>query len=122
MFSSLVWKYFHDRRHRGLLDQSSSEGWAGSTELRQFMRIQIKQVDGTIQQVRFETVGCVASIACGSFLAEWAASKSLCEALAMDAERLIRELGGLPPERSYCADMAVHALRKAIENGEEVQT
>ena len=116
MFSTAVWEHFRNPQHRGRLEEFSGEGWAGSRRLGQFMRIQVKLVNHRIESARFETIGCVAAIAACDCLLQWATSKSLDEVAGMRPIALEQELGGLPPGRRYCAEMAVHALGKAIES------
>ncbi len=67
-----------------------------------------------LKQVMFKTFGCGYSIATCSALTELAIESSLDDALELSSERLLEVLDGVPPEKEFCADMAIEALRAAI--------
>ena len=70
-----------------------------------------------IAHASFMTDGCGVSVACGSMLTKMATGLPLAEASAIEPDRLREALDGLPPDHRHCADLAVRALRMAIENG-----
>lgn len=109
-------EHFLHPRHTGSLVDPCGEAWSGSQESNRFMRIQVRLEDQTIADTRFGTFGCAPAIAAGSCLTEWVCGKPIAEALQVTAHDLDRMLGGLPPARAYCADLAVDALRGAIED------
>jgi nitrogen fixation NifU-like protein len=71
---------------------------------------------GRIVEIGFLTDGCGPTVACGSVLAQLARSRTTDEARAIDADALLRELGGLPPSHLHCARLAVDTLHEAIRN------
>jgi nitrogen fixation NifU-like protein len=114
VLSSLILQHFQHPLHRGRLDDYHGEGWAGSQG--RYLRIQVRLVDNKIDQARFETQNCVPAVACGSALTDWALGKSLQELPTMDAPTLESLLGGLPEDRRDCAYLAIHALKRAVED------
>jgi NifU-like protein involved in Fe-S cluster formation len=118
-FSPQVWAEFRSPHNRGSLPNRNGEGWAGSRQAGQFVRIQILLTEDRVQETAFETFGCLAAIACSSYLTRWATQKSTSEITWMDAGRLEQALGGLPQSRAYCAEMAVHAMRRAVQDAGE---
>jgi nitrogen fixation NifU-like protein len=76
----------------------------------------VRLVEDIIDQARFETQNCVPAVACGSVLTDWAIGKRLSELPAMDAPTLEALLGGLPDDRRDCAQLAIHALKRAVED------
>jgi nitrogen fixation protein NifU and related proteins len=69
-----------------------------------------------IAEARFKTFGCAAAIATSSLITEMAKGKTLEEAYAISREQVVAELGGLPPIKKHCSNLAAEALRKAIDD------
>jgi len=69
-----------------------------------------------ISDIKFESFGCAAAIATSSMITEMAKGKTIEEALKLDREEIAKKLGGLPPIKMHCSNMASQALHKAIEN------
>lgn len=113
-FSSVVMEHFHQPRHVGELDSPTGVGQAGSLEQGRFMRFQVRVQGGVVLEARYQTYGCAPAIAAGSVLAGWVAGRTVAEALALRRDELVGLLGGLPPGRLFCADLALEALRKAV--------
>jgi len=69
-----------------------------------------------IKDIKFETLGCVAAIATSSMVTEMAKGKTFAQALKIKYSDVAKSLGSLPPIKVHCADLAVKALRAAIED------
>jgi nitrogen fixation NifU-like protein len=67
-----------------------------------------------VQDATFWTDGCGATIVRGSIATELAKGKTLGEALAISAEVIVRNLGGLPEDHNHCARLASLTLKKAL--------
>lgn len=81
------------------------------------MKIYIKvSKDEIIENIGFETLGCVAAVASSSITTEMAKGKSLKQALKIKKNDIVKELEGLPKEKIHCSVLANQALKKAIEN------
>ena len=78
------------------------------------MEIYLKMDGDMISQILFYTDGCGPTIACGSMLAKMTKGKRLIEASQIGSGDLEDVLGGLPPERRHCAELAVNTLAKAM--------
>jgi nitrogen fixation NifU-like protein len=72
--------------------------------------------DGRISDIRFNTDGCGATIACASYVTRTAEGKSIEEALGIKPEDVDKYFEGLPEEHKHCAKLAVITLAAAIEN------
>src|SRR5271170_5254754 len=59
---------------------------------------------GRVAEARFKAQGCVASIACGSWLTEWMVGKSAGELNALTADHVAAALGGLAPASAHAAE------------------
>ncbi len=70
--------------------------------------------DRVIEEVRFYTVGCIATIVCGSVTAGLVSGKTIDEALAISPREVIEVLNGLPEDHCHCSILAVSTLHRAI--------
>ncbi|MBK8008083.1 MAG: iron-sulfur cluster assembly scaffold protein [Rhizobiales bacterium] len=82
----------------------------------------LKIADGLIEAVRFKVTSCVALTAYAEVLAEEAEKLSLTSANAITPLALIDLLEGVPLFRRDRANLAVAALRSAIQSAFLLQT
>ena len=61
-------------------------------------------------------MGCGAAIASGSILTEHIKGKTMEEAKKLKPKDLVDLLGGLPPIKLHCPELAVEALKNALKN------
>lgn len=80
------------------------------------MTIYIKVKDERIVDLKFKTFGCGAAIATSSMITELARGKTLDEALKITRADVAESLGGLPPIKMHCSNLAADALHAAIED------
>ncbi len=80
------------------------------------MRIYLDVEDNIIKDIKFKTFGCGAAIATSSVITEMVKGKSIEEALKITNKAVAEELGGLPPAKMHCSNLAADALHKAIED------
>jgi len=113
VFSKTVIDHVTNPRNAGSMDSADAYasvlGPCGDN-----MEMWLKARDGRVKDVAFWTDGCGATIACGSMATELAKGKTLGEALAISAEVIARNLGGLPDDHAHCAGLASLTLKKAI--------
>ena len=108
-------KHVLDPQNIGILRDPSGEATVmGICE--DTVRIQIRLKDDRIDQIRFMTNGCGATIACGSAVTEMAQGKSLIEAMRIEGETVNQALGGLPLIHTHCADLAANTLKEAVKD------
>jgi NifU-like protein involved in Fe-S cluster formation len=82
------------------------------------LEVSLRLKDGVIVEVCFRAKGCVPTIACASRLTEMVEGLTVADALAIRRDAIIESLGGLPAASHHAAQLAVDALRAAIENAE----
>jgi len=70
--------------------------------------------DKTIEDVKFYTKGCIATIVCGSMAAQLALGKSVDEVLGLSPGEVVKTLAGLPETHCHCSILAVSTLHRAI--------
>ena len=74
--------------------------------------------DEIINDIKFMTDGCGATVACASYVAGAAKGKTIEETLRMKPEGVESYFGGLPEESKHCAKLAVDTLRAALNRYE----
>ncbi len=114
MYSDKVVEHFTKPRNVGELPDADSVGEAGSFKCGDTMKLYLKVKDDRIEDVRFQTFGCAAAIASSSMLTEIVKGKTLDEAMQVTNEDVAEELGGLPPLKMHCSNLAADALHNAI--------
>jgi len=80
------------------------------------MYIYIRVKDNILKDIKFETFGCAAAIATSSMITDLAKGKTLEEALKISRENVAQEVGGLPPIKLHCSNLAADALHEAIKD------
>jgi NifU-like protein involved in Fe-S cluster formation len=78
------------------------------------MQLSVKLHDGRIEDARFRTRGCVASIACGSVLTEMLRGRTPAEAKAIRREEVVAGVGGLSNESMHASHLAMDALNAVL--------
>lgn len=117
MYNEKVMDHFSNPRNVGELEDASGVGEVGNPTCGDIMRISIKVNDERIiEDVKFKTFGCGAAIATSSMVTELVKGKSLDEALEITNQAVAEALGGLPPAKMHCSNLAADALHKAIED------
>jgi len=121
MYSEKVMDHFQNPRNVGEMDEPSGVGEVGNVKCGDIMKIFIKVEDDIIKDIKFLTFGCGAAIASSSMLTELVKGKSIDEALAVSNKDVAEELGGLPPPKMHCSNLAADALHKAIEDYRSIE-
>lgn len=115
MYTKEVLKHFKNPKNLGRIEEADGVGRAGNIRCGDVMELYIRVGgDEVLEDVKFETFGCVAAIATSSVITERAKGKTLDEVLKLDKSEIIKELGGLPPVKLHCSVLAVDALQEAV--------
>jgi nitrogen fixation NifU-like protein len=109
-------EHFMNPRNVGVIEDADGVGKAGNPICGDLMEIFIKVKDNRIEDIKFRTFGCGAAIASSSMVTEMVKGKTLDEALAVGNKAVAKALGGLPPIKMHCSNVAADALHKAIED------
>jgi len=122
MYSKEVMDHFQYPQNMGVIKDADAVGEAGNPACGDIMRIYLKISDNeVIEDIKFETLGCVAAIATSSMITNLAKGKTLKEANEIEFGDVKQALGTLPPIKVHCADLSVQALRKAINKYREAK-
>ena len=114
MYNETVLRLFQNARNAGALQDASVTGQAGIQGQGPYMLIHLNVTNGEISEARYETYGCPAAHACGSWVAQWVVGRTPDMIMKLAAGDLITLVGGLPLGKEHCADLAVNAVRDGL--------
>lgn len=116
MYNEKVMDHFSNPRNVGDIPDANGIGTVGNPVCGDIMKIYIKVKDNIIEDIKFKTFGCGAAIATSSMVTEIVKGKTIEEALKVDNKQVAEALGGLPPVKMHCSNLAADALNEAIKN------
>ncbi len=116
MYTERVMEHFRNPRNMGEMPDADGVGTVGNPVCGDLMNIYIKVEDNKIADIKFKTFGCGAAIATSSMITELAKGKTLEEALKITRGNVAESLGGLPPIKMHCSNLAADGLHAAIED------
>jgi len=116
MYNETVLDHFANPRNAGEIADADGIGRTGNPSDGDNIVIYIKVNNGILSEVRFKTFGCGAAIAASSMLTELAVGKTLDDALKITNDDVAEALGGLPPQKLVCSNIAADALHDAIRD------
>jgi len=119
MYTEKVMEHFRNPRNMGEIPDADGIGTVGNPVCGDLMTVYIKVKDNRIEDIKFKTFGCGAAIATSSMITELAKGKTIDEALKITRADVAESLGGLPPIKMHCSNLAADALHAAIKDYEE---
>jgi len=121
MYSEKVMQHFKKPQNMGEIPDADGVGSVGNPTCGDLMTMYIKVKDDRIEDVKFKTYGCGAAIATSSMTTELAKGKTIDEAMNISRASVAESLGGLPPVKMHCSNLAADALHAAIEDYKQKQ-
>lgn len=116
MYTEKVMEHFKNPRNVGEIPDADGVGTVGNPVCGDLMTIYIKVKDNRLTDIKFKTFGCGSAIATSSMITELAKGKTLEEAMKITRANVADSLGGLPPVKMHCSNLAADALHAAIED------
>lgn len=118
MYSEKVLEHFREPRNVGELENPDAVGDVGNPKCGDMMRITMKidPESERIEDIKFQTFGCGAAIAVSSILTEMVKGKTLTEALQVNNQSVVDELGGLPPVKMHCSVLGEQGIATAARD------
>jgi len=121
IYSKKVMEEFMHPKNAGKIENADGIGKVGNPICGDIMYVYIKvgknkKGQEIIKDIKFQTMGCVAAIATSSMITQLAKGKTLKEAMKITRDNIAEDLGGLPPIKMHCSNLAADALHKAIED------
>ncbi len=124
-YSKKVIKHFKNPHNQGSIKNADAIGQAGNLKCGDIMKIYLKIKDNhrrsgasIIKDIKFETLGCAAAIAVSSELTDIVKGMTLDKASKLKKDKIVKNLGGLPPIKIHCSMLGLEALHRAIEKYE----
>lgn len=108
--------HFRNPRNVGEIPGADGAGTVGNPVCGDMMTVYIKVKDDRIADIKFKTFGCGAAVATSSMVTELAKGKTLEEAMKITRADVAEHLGGLPPIKMHCSNLAADALHSAIDD------
>ncbi len=120
LYGEKVMDHFTNPRNVGVMKDADGVGEVGNPTCGDIMKLYIKvrekNGERIISDISFQTLGCGAAIATSSIVTEMVKGKSLKEAEKISNKAVAEALGGLPPVKMHCSNLAATALLNAIED------
>ena len=120
LYSQKVLEHVRNPQNMGEIRNPDGVATVGNPVCGDIMRLYIKveKKDGEeyIKDVKFQTLGCGAAISTSSMITTMVKGKPLKEAEKITDQTIAEALGGLPPVKMHCSLLAADALKKAIQN------
>jgi len=115
-YTELVMEHFMNPRNVGVIEDADGVGKVGNPVCGDLMEMMIKVREGRIADIKFRTFGCGAAIATSSIATEMVLGQTLEEAAKLTRQQVAEALGGLPPQKIHCSNLAAEALHAALED------
>ncbi len=116
MYTEKVMEHFRNPHNMGEIPDADGVGTVGNPVCGDLMTIYIKVKDNKLEDVKFKTFGCGAAIATSSMITDLAKGKTLDEAMKISRGDVADNLGGLPPVKMHCSNLAADGLHAAIQD------
>lgn len=112
--------HFKNPRNVGEMKDADGEATVGNPVcgdvMKFFVKIGKKDGEEFIKDIKFQTLGCGAAIATSSMATEMIKGKPLSEAERLTQSAVTEALGGLPPVKYHCSNLAAEGIHKAVED------
>ncbi len=119
-YTDIIRKYAADESHVGLLTNPDGTGEVGLAAAEKGQRIAVRFTlevsENLVSQIRFQAFGCGYTIAACAAAAELSEGHSLQELERLTPADIDKKLGGLPADRTYCAELAHQSLQAAVSS------
>lgn len=117
-YTKKVLEHFRNPKNMGEIKDADAQALVGNPVCGDMMRVYIKvgEKNGKkfIKEIKFKTFGCAAAIATSSVVTEIAKGETLEKAIEITHEKVAKKLGGLPPIKMHCSNLAASGLHEAI--------
>ena len=113
-YSEIVLDHAQNPRNRGVLKDANARAYQMNPVCGDTMVLMLRIADGRVAAARFQTEGCVASVATSSILTELITGKTVAEAAELTHEDIEEAVGGLPASKLHSAALVIGALRAAL--------
>lgn len=114
--SNRILNHYLTPRNCGVIEEPTAVGESGDPDKGVKIRFFLTISNDCIDDIRFQTFGCITSIASASILTELVKGKPIAEISNLAACDISNALGGVPQEKMYCCELAIRAFRSGLES------
>ena len=115
MYNEKVMEVFENLQNVGEVENYNAKGVVGNEVCGDIMQVTLRIEDNIIKDAKFKTFGCAAAMTTSSIATTMIKGMTIEEALKVKNSDVIKELGGLPPQKIHCSVLAEEAIKAAIE-------
>ena len=120
-YSDIVMDHFRNPRNVGVIENPDGYGKVGNPVCGDLMEMNIKVTkndagDEIINEIKFRTFGCGSAVATSSMVTTMVKGMKVDDAYNITRQDVADKLGGLPPIKMHCSNLAADALKAAIDN------
>lgn len=116
MYNEKVMKVFENLQNVGEVENYNAKGVVGNEVCGDIMQVTLRIEDNIIKDAKFKTFGCAAAMTTSSIATTMIKGMTIEEAVKVKNSDVIKELGGLPPQKIHCSVLAEEAIKAAIED------
>jgi nitrogen fixation protein NifU and related proteins len=117
-YSAVVMDHFERPRNNGALEDANAVGYMTNPVCGDTLLLMLRIEGDLVDEARWQSDGCAASIAASSLLSELVRGMSLDHAAAVTREAVVEALGGLPASKLHASVLAADALKAALADFE----
>lgn len=115
LYTDKVLEHFQNPRNIGIIEDPTVLVQVGEPSCGDALLLTLKIEEDHIVDIKFKVYGCGAAIATSSIATEMIMGQPLDSAAQITEQSIADALGGLPPEKMHCSNMAAGAIRGAIK-------
>ena len=118
MYNKTVMDRFQSPKNAGSLRGANAIGQVGSSSCGDIMKMYFKINEETlvVEESKFKTFGCCASIACTDVACDLVKGKSLEEILKINSKQIAEVLGDLPENKVHSTVLAEETIKAGVED------
>ena len=117
MYSKTVLDRFQHPRNAGAVSGANAISEVGNASCGDIIKLTLKVSEsGVIENAKFKTFGCSASIASSDVACDLLKGKQIDEALKISSSDILQILGDLPSHKLHSVLLAEEAIRNAVED------
>ncbi|MCH7698769.1 MAG: iron-sulfur cluster assembly scaffold protein [Chloroflexi bacterium] len=118
-YSEIVLDHFEHPRNSGVLEDANAVGYMTNPVCGDTLVLMLRISDERIEEARWQSDGCAASLAASSLLTELVQGETISDASEITRESVVEALGGLPASKLHASVLAADALHHALAAYEE---
>lgn len=120
-YSETVLEHFMNPRNMGQIAHADGVGRIGDAHCGDVLKVWINIKNERLVDVKCQVFGCPAAVASCSMMTELAMGQTIEQARQLTDAQVADALGGLPPQKMHCSNLAASVLHKAIDDYQEMK-